>query len=233
MKSRRRNSSVDEGASAPEVHLEPRGESQAALVEAISQRVPYCICTGPAGTGKTFVSATVGLRMVLSGDFHKMVVARPIVDVKGASIGYLQGSLDKKLQPYLQPVIEIIQDAVGKAAYQKMLAAGAIEYVHVGHMRGRTFSNAFVLIDEAQNATSDSLRMIMSRLGEGSVMAICGDPKQPDLPLNGLDDLVERVSSADFPSFRAIRMTGADVQRSQAIRDLAALYGAGAGRSAP
>jgi len=228
MKPRRRNSSVGEDPlppPPPRLPLVPRGENQEKLSRFIREKVPYIVVTGPAGTGKTFVSARCGLDMTLEGAFERVIVARPIVDVKGASIGYLQGSLDKKLQPYLYPVIQVLQDTLGKAAYQKMLHTGAIEYVHVGHMRGRTFARSFVLIEEAQNASSDTLLMIMSRLGEGSTMVICGDLQQPDLSSShGLADLVDRVSRTALPSFQGISMGVGDVQRSQALRDLQQLY---------
>lgn len=158
-------------------HFTPKNESQRQLVNAID----YCsvaLAIGPAGTGKTHAAVGIALSLIKQKFIHRIVIARPAVGA-GESNGYLPGTLEEKLRPYMQPIYECI----GKTApdTQPGSVPGYVELVTFEHMRGRTFDDAFVIVDEAQNATLLQLEMVMTRLGEGSKMIVTGDPAQCDL----------------------------------------------------
>ncbi len=140
---------------------------------------------GPAGTGKTFLAVAHGAGLLLRGEVDRLVVTRPAVEA-GERLGFLPGDLTEKVDPYMAPVWEALTDILGADQLRRRRDAGEIEVAPIAFMRGRTLSHAFVIVDEAQNASRLQMKMVLTRLGEGARMAVTGDPSQVDL-LNRAD----------------------------------------------
>jgi phosphate starvation-inducible PhoH-like protein len=162
--------------------IKPRTPTQALYLEALTSGDNDLVFgVGPAGTGKTYLAVAVGVGMLLEGRVAKVVVTRPAVEA-GERLGFLPGDLEEKVDPYLQPIWDAFKALLGAAQLERRKAAGEIEVAPLAFMRGRTLSDAFVIVDEAQNTTRMQMKMLLTRLGEGSRMAVNGDPSQVDLP---------------------------------------------------
>ncbi len=187
--------------------IEPRTEAQKAYVENLfAHELGFGI--GPAGTGKTYLAVAVGVTMFLSGMVEKMILSRPAVEA-GERLGFLPGDMREKIDPYMQPLYDALNDFLPQKQVQKLLEEKRIEIAPLAFMRGRTLSNAFVVLDEAQNATTMQMKMFLTRLGEGSRMVITGDRTQVDLPRgtpSGLQDaerILKNVKGVTFNYFTA------------------------------
>jgi len=135
---------------------------------------------GPAGTGKTLLAVAHGAAQLAQGSIDRLIITRPAVEA-GERLGFLPGDLTEKIDPYLLPIWDALRDALGQRLSEKMREEGRVEVAPLAFMRGRTLNKAFVIVDEAQNATVPQMRMVLTRLGEGSRMAVTGDPTQTDL----------------------------------------------------
>lgn len=191
--------------------LTPKNEAQKAYLN--SMRVnTLTIGLGPAGTGKTFLAAWEAADLLDSGDVKKIIVTRPIVEA-GESLGFLPGEMEEKIDPYFVPVREAIERRLGKGATEYFLKSEAIEFVPLAYMRGRTFDDAFVILDEAQNTTPKQMKMFLTRVGHNTKLVVNGDLKQSDITgPNGLYDATERLTG--IPGIRFCAFTRADVVRS-------------------
>ena len=162
--------------------IKPRTPMQASYLDALTRTdTDLVFGIGPAGTGKTFLAVAIGVSMLLEGRVSRVVVTRPAVEA-GERLGFLPGDLEEKVDPYLQPIWDAFKALLGAAQLERRKAAGEIEVAPLAFMRGRTLSDAFVIVDEAQNTTRMQMKMLLTRLGEGSRMAVNGDPTQVDLP---------------------------------------------------
>jgi phosphate starvation-inducible PhoH-like protein len=159
--------------------FEARTDGQAELIEQIEKN-DVTFGLGPAGTGKTHVAIVKAVEMLQSGQVEKILLARPAQEA-GEKLGYLPGGQKDKLDPYMRPLYDELTKVIGAAQLDNLMADGTIELVPVGLMRGRTFENAFVIVDEAQNCTREQTKMALTRLGTGSKMVMTGDPKQTDI----------------------------------------------------
>ncbi|MBI1215329.1 MAG: AAA family ATPase [Alphaproteobacteria bacterium] len=159
--------------------FEARTEGQSKLIEAIEKN-DVTFGLGPAGTGKTHVAIVKAVEMLKSGEIEKILLARPAQEA-GEKLGYLPGDQRQKLDPYMRPLYDELTKVIGAQNLDRMMEDGTIELVPVGLMRGRTFENAFVIVDEAQNCTREQTKMALTRLGEGSRMVLTGDPQQTDI----------------------------------------------------
>ena len=169
--------------------VEPRTEAQKAYVANLfAHEMGFGI--GPAGTGKTYLAVAVGVTMFISGAVERIVLSRPAVEA-GERLGFLPGDMKEKIDPYMQPLYEALNDFLPQKQVQKLIEEKRIEIAPLAFMRGRTLSNAFVVLDEAQNATSMQMKMFLTRLGEGSRMVITGDRTQVDLPRGTASGLQE------------------------------------------
>jgi len=169
--------------------IEPRTEAQKAYVANLfSHELGFGI--GPAGTGKTYLAVAVGVTMFISGAVEKIVLSRPAVEA-GERLGFLPGDMKEKVDPYMQPLYDALNDFLPSKQVEKLMQEKRIEIAPLAFMRGRTLSNAFVVLDEAQNATSMQMKMFLTRLGEGSRMVITGDRTQIDLPRGVTSGLAE------------------------------------------
>ncbi|EAQ01716.1 PhoH family protein [Pseudooceanicola batsensis HTCC2597] len=187
--------------------VEPRTEAQKAYVRNLFEH-EMAFGIGPAGTGKTYLAVAVGVSMFIEGAVDKIILSRPAVEA-GEKLGYLPGDMKDKVDPYMQPLYDALNDFLPGKQLAKMMEEKVIEIAPLAFMRGRTLSNAFVVLDEAQNATTMQMKMFLTRLGEGSRMVITGDRSQVDLPRgmpSGLQDaerLLGRIDKISFNYFTA------------------------------
>ncbi len=187
--------------------VEPRTEAQKAYVKSLfSNELAFGI--GPAGTGKTYLAVAVGVTMLIGGHVDRIILSRPAVEA-GERLGFLPGDMKEKVDPYMQPLYDALNDFLPAKQVLKLMEEKRIEIAPLAFMRGRTLSNAFVVLDEAQNATTMQMKMFLTRLGEGSRMVITGDRTQIDLPRgtsSGLTDaerILKDVKGISFNYFTA------------------------------
>ena len=203
--------------------VEPRTAAQKAYVESLfNNELAFGI--GPAGTGKTYLAVAVGVSMFLGGHVDKIILSRPAVEA-GEKLGYLPGDMKDKVDPYMQPLYDALNDFLPGKQLAKLLEDKKIEIAPLAFMRGRTLANAFVVLDEAQNATSMQMKMFLTRLGKGSRMVITGDRTQIDLPRNvpsGLAD-AERLLT-DIPKISFNYFTSKDVVRHPLVAKIIEAY---------
>ncbi|AXQ69182.1 PhoH-like phosphate starvation-inducible [Caulobacter phage CcrBL9] len=169
--------------------------------------------TGGAGTGKTYVAARVGARGLIEGRFEKIVLCRVAVSKPKHAMGFLPGKIEDKLKPWLVPVIDGLRAEVSAGTLDEWKAKGMFEVVAFEHMRGRTFSNAFVILDEAQNADFGDLKLFLTRTGANSQIVLTGDMDQIDIPNSGLSEVIDMILDYDVP-VEVVQFTSADVVRS-------------------
>ncbi|WP_373355034.1 PhoH family protein [Pseudoroseicyclus sp. CXY001] len=208
--------------------VEPRTEAQKAYVRSLFQH-ELAFGIGPAGTGKTYLAVAVGVSMFLTGHVDRILLSRPAVEA-GEKLGYLPGDMKEKVDPYMQPLYDALNDFLPGKQVQKMMEEKVIEIAPLAFMRGRTLSRAFVVLDEAQNATTMQMKMFLTRLGEGSRMVITGDRTQIDLPRgmpSGLAD-AERLLKG-IPAISFNYFTSKDVVRHPLVAAIIEAYDADAG----
>jgi phosphate starvation-inducible PhoH-like protein len=191
--------------------IRPRSDNQRLLMEAIEAK-PLTIAVGPAGTGKTYLAISAAVEALEAGSVSRIILSRPAVEA-GENLGFLPGDMREKLDPYLRPLWDALNDRMGAKRLNQALGDGTIEIAPVAFMRGRTLNNAFVLIDEAQNCTYGQLKMLLTRLGWHSTMVMTGDPDQTDLlpELSGLAGIAQRLEN--FEDVAVIRLADKDVVR--------------------
>jgi phosphate starvation-inducible PhoH-like protein len=203
--------------------VEPRTEAQKAYVHSLFEH-ELAFGIGPAGTGKTYLAVAVGVTMFLSGQVDRIILSRPAVEA-GEKLGYLPGDMKDKVDPYMQPLYDALNDFLPGKQLAKLIEDKRIEIAPLAFMRGRTLSNAFVVLDEAQNATTMQMKMFLTRLGEGSRMVITGDRTQIDLPrgvTSGLAD-AERLLKA-IPKISFNYFTSRDVVRHPLVAAIIEAY---------
>jgi len=187
----------------------------------------------PAGTGKTFLAVAHGASLLRSGEVERLVVTRPAVEA-GERLGFLPGDLTEKVDPYMAPVWEAMIDILGAEALRRRRERGEIEVAPIAFMRGRTLSHAFVIVDEAQNTSRLQMKMVLTRLGEGSRMAVTGDPSQIDLVNPADSGLPHAVSILEGVEGVAVtRFTAADVVRHPLVGRIVTAYDAAAAGPRP
>ncbi len=172
----------------------PRSPNQAAYLRMLEQR-DLVFALGPAGTGKTYLAVAAAVSFMRQRRVERIILSRPAVEA-GERLGFLPGDLKEKVDPYLRPLYDALQDMLPEGKLQTRIEQGEIEIAPLAFMRGRTLSHAYVILDEAQNTTPAQMKMFLTRLGEGSRMVVTGDPSQIDLPTgapSGLADAVKRL----------------------------------------
>ena len=205
--------------------IEPRTEAQKAYVKALFQN-ELAFGIGPAGTGKTYLAVAVGVNMFIGGHVDRIILSRPAVEA-GEKLGYLPGDMKDKVDPYMQPLYDALNDFLPGKQVAKLIEEKRIEIAPLAFMRGRTLANAFVVLDEAQNATTMQMKMFLTRLGEGSRMVITGDRSQVDLPRgvqSGLRDAENLLSGIDQIAFNYF--TSKDVVRHPLVAKIIEAYDA-------
>jgi phosphate starvation-inducible protein PhoH and related proteins len=200
--------------------VKPMSHNQRRLMAAIEEG-NLTLALGPAGTGKTYLAVAAAVKAFEEGRVARIVLSRPAVEA-GESLGYLPGTLEDKLLPYLRPLYDALAERLGGKRLKAHLAEGAIEIAPIAYMRGRTLNNAFIVIDEAQNCTYGQLKMLLTRLGWHSTMVVTGDPDQTDL-LDGLSGLAEAAGRLERVSGVAvIRLGDEDIVRHPLVASMLA-----------
>jgi phosphate starvation-inducible PhoH-like protein len=200
-----------------------RSPVQGAYIQAL-QRVDLVFGVGPAGTGKTYLAVAYAAQCLERGLVDRIVLSRPAVEA-GERLGFLPGDMREKVDPYLRPLYDALYDVLPQAKVERDLDTGIIEIAPLAFMRGRTLAHSFVILDEAQNTTSMQMKMFLTRLGEGSKMAVTGDPSQVDLPpgqRSGLEEAVGLLSG--IRGIEAVRFTSADVVRRDLVARIVDAY---------
>lgn len=203
--------------------VEPRTAAQAGYVESLFEN-ELVFGLGPAGTGKTYLAVAVAVSMFVEGHVDRILLSRPAVEA-GERLGFLPGDMKDKVDPYMQPLYDALNDFLPGKQLAKLIEEKRIEIAPLAFMRGRTLSNAFVVLDEAQNATSMQMKMFLTRLGEGSRMAITGDMTQVDLPRGVLSGLIEAERILrDVKGIGFARFTVKDVVRHKMVAKIIEAY---------
>lgn len=203
--------------------IRPRSEGQRVFVDAI-ERHALTFGIGPAGTGKTFLAVVMAVRALKEHRVSRIILSRPAVDA-GEKLGFLPGDVKEKVDPYLRPLYDALAELLDDAVVAKYLERGTIEIAPLAFMRGRTLGDAFVILDEAQNATREQLKMFLTRLGEGSKMVVNGDVTQIDLPggaRSGLPEVPRRF--ADIDEIGIVQLNESDVVRHPLIGTIVRAY---------
>ena len=203
--------------------IEPRTEAQKAYVKALYEN-ELAFGIGPAGTGKTYLAVAVAVNMFIGGHVDKIILSRPAVEA-GERLGFLPGDMKEKVDPYMQPLYDALHDFLPGKQLAKLIEEKQIEIAPLAFMRGRTLANAFVVLDEAQNATTMQMKMFLTRLGEGSRMVITGDRSQVDLPrgvASGLADAERLLGGIDNIAFNYF--TAKDVVRHPLVAKIIEAY---------
>jgi phosphate starvation-inducible PhoH-like protein len=180
---------------------------------------------GPAGTGKTLLAVQVAVKMFKEGDIDKIIVTRPAVSVD-EELGFLPGTLEQKMAPWTRPIFDVLREYFNAKEIEGMITEGIIEIAPLAYMRGRTFKNSFILADEMQNATPNQMKMLLTRLGENSKMAVTGDLNQADkLKDNGLINFVNLLKNRPTSRLDAVYFNHKDIERHEAVKEVLDIYG--------
>jgi phosphate starvation-inducible protein PhoH and related proteins len=201
----------------------PRSTVQAGYMEALA-RDDMIFALGPAGTGKTYVAVAQAVAMLITGQVDRLILSRPAVEA-GEKIGFLPGDMKEKVDPYLRPLYDALYDMLPTEQVERRIASGEIEIAPIAFMRGRTLSDAFIILDEAQNTTPQQMKMFLTRFGMRARMVICGDPNQSDLPRgqeSGLNDAVGKLEG--IANIAMVRFSAADVVRHPLVGKIVEAY---------
>ncbi len=179
---------------------------------------------GPAGTGKTYLAIAMAVVALKNKDVERIILTRPAVEA-GEKLGFLPGDLQQKVDPYLRPLYDALGDMMGPEGYARLMERGALEVAPLAYMRGRTLNDAFIILDEAQNTTSEQMKMFLTRMGMGSKMIITGDVTQIDLPLGKKSGLVEALEVLKgVPDIGICTLTHKDVVRHELVQAIVRAY---------
>lgn len=212
--------------------IKPRTAGQQKYVEAIREN-GLVFGIGPAGTGKTYLAVAMAVAAFRNREFGRIVLTRPAVEA-GEKLGFLPGTLEEKVNPYLRPLYDALFDILGVDTFEKYMNRGLIEVAPLAYMRGRTLDDAFVILDEAQNTTPEQMKMFLTRMGIGSKAVVTGDITQIDLPrgtYSGLEQV--RVVLKDIEGISFVYLTEQDVVRHELVQRIIVAYDRFESRRAP
>ena len=209
------------------VILHPRNKNQATYLQKLqdeSKNIVFAV--GPAGTGKTLLAVQNGIRQFQEGKVDKSIVTRPAVSVD-EDLGFLPGTLNEKMAPWTRPIFDVLGEYYQQKDIENMLYENVIEISPLAYMRGRTFKNAYVIADEMQNATINQMKMLLTRLGEGSKMVVTGDLAQADrLKDNGLINFIELLDKhKKLERIDVVHFDNKDIERHEAVKEILEIYG--------
>lgn len=204
--------------------IRPKTQGQTAFVSSIDRR-DLTFGIGPAGTGKTFLAVVMAVRALRQREVARVILTRPAVEA-GEKLGFLPGDVKEKVDPYLRPLYDSLGELLEDQVVGRYLERGIIEVAPLAYMRGRTLADAFIILDEAQNATREQLKMFLTRLGSGSKMAVTGDPTQIDLPLGARSGLLDaHPLFDDVDEVGIVELGTADVVRPALVGKIVEAYG--------
>jgi phosphate starvation-inducible protein PhoH len=199
-----------------------------------NQLVPFIVAVGPAGTGKTMLACEQAIHELNTNKINKIIITRPTVTA-GEELGFLPGGINQKMDPWTRPIFDIFHEHFSKQTVKSMVNDGIIEITPLAFMRGRTFTNSFIIADEMQNSTPNQMIMLTTRIGFDTRLVITGDPTQCDIQkenyINGLSDLLYRLDYFDSdylekqePFFGIIELDGSDIRRSAVVEKIIKIY---------
>ena len=201
----------------------PRSAMQTPYMEALA-RDDMIFGLGPAGTGKTYLAVAQAVAMLITGQVDRLILSRPAVEA-GERLGFLPGDMKEKVDAYLRPLYDALYDMLPTEQVERRITSGEIEIAPIAFMRGRTLSDAFIILDEAQNTTPQQMKMFLTRFGMRSRMVICGDPKQVDLPNGVTSGLADAVAKLDgIKGIATVRFSAADVVRHPLVGRIVEAY---------
>ncbi|MBE5801493.1 MAG: PhoH family protein [Clostridiales bacterium] len=181
---------------------------------------------GPAGTGKTYLAMALAVVALRNKEIERIVLTRPAVEA-GEKLGFLPGDLSQKVDPYLRPLFDALYEMMGAESYQRLQERGALEVAPLAYMRGRTLSDSFIILDEAQNTTPEQMKMFLTRLGTGSRVVVTGDATQTDLPFGKQSGLLHAMDVlADIPEIAIVKLSQSDVVRHDLVQTVVKAYDA-------
>ena len=209
-----------------QVNIIPRNRNQESYVlKLLDQTKDIVFGIGPAGTGKTLLAVQAAVKQFKEGSIDKIIVTRPAVSVD-EDLGFLPGTLEQKMAPWTRPIFDVLREYFNSREIEGMIEEGIIEIAPLAYMRGRTFKNSFILADEMQNATQNQMKMLLTRLGEGSMMAVTGDLAQADrLKDNGLIDFTNRLLEINPKHIDIVNFGTGDIERHNAVKEVLKVYG--------
>lgn len=203
--------------------IKPRTVNQRRLVEMVEQN-DLVFAVGPAGTGKTYTAVALAVKALKSKEVRKIILTRPAVEA-GENLGFLPGDLNEKLSPYLQPLFDALRDMIPADKLRQYQESGIIQIAPLAYMRGRTLDSAFVILDEAQNATQNQMKMFLTRMGKSAKFVVTGDVTQIDLPRNQHSGLPQAVKLLDkVKGIGFVHFNEKDVVRHELVRKILSAY---------
>lgn len=209
-----------------QVNIIPRNLSQESYVlKLLDESKEIVFGVGPAGTGKTMLAVQVAVKLFKEKKIDKIIVTRPAVSAD-EDLGFLPGTLEQKMAPWTRPIFDVLREYFDAREIEGMIEEGILEIAPLAYMRGRTFKRAFIVADEMQNATQNQMKMLLTRLGEESQMAVTGDIGQADrLKDNGLIDFLRQIESKDLCHIATVHFARKDVERHIAVKEVLEIYG--------
>ena len=208
------------------VKIDPRNKNQRQYLRILNDPTKNIVfALGPAGTGKTLIACQVGIKLFKEGLVDKIVITRPAVSVDEEH-GFLPGTLQEKMAPWTRPIFDVLGEYYYSREIDEMVREGVIEISPLAFMRGRTFKNSYIIADEMQNATPNQMKMLLTRLGEGSKMVVTGDLAQADrLSDNGLIDFCRLLDDKNYEHIDIVRFEMGDIERHDAVKEVLSIYG--------
>ena len=208
------------------VNILPRNKNQEQYVlKLLDETKDIVFGIGPAGTGKTLLAVQVAVKLFKAGKIDKIIVTRPAVSVD-EDLGFLPGTLEEKMAPWTRPIFDVLREYFNAKEIEGMISEGIIEIAPLAYMRGRTFKHSFILADEMQNATQNQMKMLLTRLGEKSMMAVTGDLNQADrLKDNGLINFTRLLESTNQSCLDIVQFEQGDIERHAAVKAVLQVYG--------
>jgi phosphate starvation-inducible PhoH-like protein len=209
-----------------QVEIIPRNKHQESyMLKLLDQEKDIVFGIGPAGTGKTILAVQVAVKMFKEGHVDKIIVTRPAVSAD-EDLGFLPGTLEEKMAPWTRPIFDVLREYFTARDLEGMIEEGVLEIAPLAYMRGRTFKNSFIVADEMQNATQNQMKMLLTRLGVGSQMAVTGDLNQADrLKDNGLIDFTRLMENARADHLDIVQFEQGDIERHKAVKQVLEVYG--------
>jgi phosphate starvation-inducible protein PhoH and related proteins len=203
--------------------IRPRTGGQARYVETIQQH-DLVFCTGPAGTGKTYLAVAMAVQALKQQAIRKIVLVRPAVEA-GESLGFLPGDLQAKINPYLRPLLDALREMMDYEQVKRYTEQDLIEMIPLAYMRGRTLNEAFVILDEAQNTTVAQMKMLLTRMGLGTKMVVSGDTTQIDLPTHARSGLIDAITRLEgIKGFCHVTLGNSDIVRHRLVQQIVRAY---------